>query len=194
MSGITYNVKVTGVKELAKALDGYMNGIDRNIATAINETKKKAVTLASTEVRKFIVVPAKIMKKTLSTKSKATDKKLNARLVMWTGYPIPLRHFDAKKTKKGVTYRIYKSGSRMLATKDYFMIRKKGKVYKRVGEERGPLVEVFGPSPGKAFKDGGVEQKVLAFIEKQLPLEIKERVRLAQLRQAGIIKSKKGMH
>ena len=193
MSGINYNVKVTGVEELAKVFNGVEKLIARNIATAINATKKKAVTFASRELRQTLPVPARILKKTLATKSKATENKPYARLVMWTGYPSPLRYFGAAKTKKGVTYRRSKADKGRMIAKDAFIIRKGGKVYRRVGKERGPLVEVFGPSPGDAFAAAGLEQKVLAFVEKQLPLEIKERVRVALLRQAGIIKQRTGV-
>lgn len=183
---------MTGIEDLAKAFQGVEKLIARNLATAINATKKKAVTFASRELRKELPVPARVLKKILATKSKATENKPYARLVMWTGYPIPLRYFGAAKTKNGVTYRRSKADKGRMIAKDAFIIRKGGKVYRRVGPGRGPLIEVFGPSPGDAFAAAGLEAKVLAFIEAQLPKEIKERVRLALLRQAGIVKQRKG--
>ncbi len=193
MAGIDYSVKVTGIDELSAALKGIPKVVARNIATAINATKKKAVTFASRELRKELPVPARILKKVLATKSRATENKPYARLVMWTGYPIPLRYFGAAKTKNGVTYRRSKADKGRMIARDAFIIRKGGKVYRRVSRERGPLEEVFGASPGDAFQSAGLESKVLAFVEKQLPIEMKERVRVALLRQAGIIKQRKGV-
>lgn len=196
MSGkpyIEYNVKVTGVEELANALKGVEKHIARNIATAINETKKKAVTLAARELGEIVPIPIKILKKLLSTKSKATENKTYARFSMMKGYPISLRYFNAKRAYGAVTYRRSKLDKGRMIALGAFIIRKGGKVYRRVGLERGPLKEVFGPSPGQFFSEG-IEAKVLALIQDQLPLRVKEKIRVILLRQAGIIKPKKGMH
>jgi hypothetical protein len=188
-----YNIQVTGIEELAAALKGIESKLARNVATAINKTKKKAVTFASRELRKEIPVPSRVLKKLLTNKSSANPNKLYARFVVWSGHPIPLRYFAAKQTKAGVTYRRTKADKGRMIARDAFIIRKGGRVYKRVGKARGPLEQVFGPSPGQFFQPTNLEAKLQPFISKQLPLEMKERVRVALLRQSGIIKQRKGV-
>jgi hypothetical protein len=190
---MTFQVDLRGMEEFAKLLKGSEKQINRNVATAINETKKKAVTFASRQLKTELPVPVRILKKTLETKSVARENKLYARMNMWGGYPISLRHFQAKMTKQGVTYRRSKSDKGRMISAGAFIIRKGGKVYRRAGKERGPLVEVFGPSPGDAIKVLALGPKVLGFIQEQLPLSVERRLRAIKLAQSGTIKLRKGM-
>lgn len=188
------SVSSTQVDELAKSLKGLMKKVDRNLATAINATAKKTTTFAARELRKELKVPVNVLKKILRNKARATPDRLQARITVWTGYPIPLKYFSASQTKKGVTYRISPKQKGKMIYRDAFIAKQYGgNVYRRVGKERGPLQKIFGPSPGAAFAAAGLEGKVRDFAQKELPKQIDRRIRLANLREAGVVKKKTGV-
>jgi hypothetical protein len=187
-------VSQTGLTELTKALKGVERKISINLAAAINATAKKTTTYAARELKSHLTVPVGILKKALRAKSKASANRLQARIEVWEGYPIPLKYFRAKQTKKsGVTYKVDPKAGRKSIIRDAFIAKQYGNnVYKRVGKDRGPLEKLHGPSPGIAFKEAGLEDKVRRFAEAELPKQIDRRIRLALLREAGIVNQRKG--
>jgi len=193
MVAIKYEVNTDAMTRFARVLGGAEKQIRRNVATAINDTKKKTVTNASRVLKAELPVPVRILKKTLSSKSAARENKLYARFSVWGGHPISLKHFKTRQTKVGVAYKPSKSSGGKSSVQSAFIIRKGGKVYRRAGKQRGPLVEQFGPSPADAIRVTGLEAKSVAFIRDQLPKSIERRLRAIELAKAGKIKLKTGM-
>jgi len=101
----------------------------------------------------------------------------SARLDVYTNR-IPLIKFGAKQTKKGVSYRIEKSGGREKIKSAFITempIRGKKQtkrhegVFKRTGKERLPIRELLGPSLGHVFENAGnIAEQVQSDTNKRL--------------------------
>jgi hypothetical protein len=188
-------VSVGGLNELSQAVKNMKNGLRINLSTAIAKTAKKTTTFAARELKKTLPVPVRILKKAIRIKSRPTPNRLQATITVNQGYAIPLKYFGAKQLKNGaVTFRVStaKGSPRRIDRQAFIVKQYGGNVYRRKGKERGPLEQLYGPSPSEAFIAAGLESKVRDFAQKQLPLEIKERIRLALLRNAGLVAKRKG--
>ena len=191
---IAIEVSIPQIKELREAIQGVKTNINREIAAAVNATARKVRTQAARALKQELTVPVRILKKAITSKSKATKDRPTAIVRLWNGYPIPLKYFKAKQTKKsGVTYKINPKHGRRSIMRDAFIVTKYGgAVVKRVSKERGPLEVQYGPSPGTAFERGNVLKVARATAEAELPKEMKRRIRLVLLRAAGKLPQNRG--
>lgn len=191
---ISIDIDPGQIKELREALKGVKAKLPREIATAVNATARTTRTAAARELRSDLSVPVRILKKSIAIKGKATKNNTSAVIRFWGGYPIPLKYFGAKQTKKsGVTFKISPRHNRRSVIRDAFIARQYGgNVYRRKGKPRGPLEKLHGPSPGESFEKAGVLNVALATAKKELPKQMKRRINLMLLRAAGTVPQRKG--
>lgn len=181
---IDLQIDTSQVRELENSVKKSGRKLPQEIAIAINATARKAKVEMSREVRKELAVPAKSVKKTISTKSKATKSKLGSVVSLRQSNRIPLRDFKANQTRAGVSYKISKSGGRRTAVGAFQgpkpgvqLARWKGHVFARAGRSRLPIRKLYGVSPWGVFVKNKMEQPVGKATEKELAKQITRRIR-----------------
>jgi hypothetical protein len=113
--------KVNSARELS-----LINSLNK----AVRSARKKARTGANSLIRKKYNVKAKQLTKTF-TLLLANPNRLES-VVKAQGFRISLRQFSARQTKKGVTVKIFKAGSRKLISGAFFATMPSG--HKAVAE------------------------------------------------------------
>ena len=93
-------------------LSGIKNAVPKVSMRAINKTLTGVRTDAVKEISNIITPTKKIIRSTISL-HKATPYKLSGSVVSF-GRPLPLLHYLAKPTKKGVSVKIKRAGKRKL--------------------------------------------------------------------------------
>ena len=203
---ISVGIDPKQIEALRQSLKGKANRLPREIATAINKTAKDVRIVVAREMRKEL--PSKIkmstLKKVIRSKSKATSDHLRATIQLNKGHPFPLRYFSptAVKGKKGTKKRAGTSGGvnvrlgrvKGKAGKTFlpnaFIVKQWGSnVFERInkgpGSGRGPLKQLFGPSPGDIWNQTGIVSLAWKTARQQLPLQIERRIRFLSLQSSG---------
>ena len=85
----------------------------QTVSRSINRTASHTKSVVSQTVRTFTTVKAKYAKAKMIIPKKATVNSLNSKVVI-SGKRLPLISYMVRQTKKGVTGRIFKSGSIIL--------------------------------------------------------------------------------
>lgn len=184
---ITVGIAKGQLDAIRQSLGDKARRLPREVATAINATAKKVRFEASKALKQELKVPVKVLKKAIKTKSNATKDQLQAIIRLWKGYPIPLKYFGAKQQKRGgVTYRINPGHKVKSILRDAFVVKQySGNVYRRVGEKRWPIKQVYGPSPGDAFEAAGIGPLAAKVAADELPKQLTRRIRFLLLKQSG---------
>lgn len=188
---ISVGIDPRQLKEMTDALGEMSRRLPRHMATAINKTSNKVRSEAAKILVTELNAPQKILKKAIRIKSKANQSETRAKIGFWEGYPIPLKYFKAKQTKRdGLTYKTMKGANRRSVIRDAFLVPGHfgGNVVRRVGNDRGPLIVVYGPSPGSVYESTGVVKKSLMIARKELPKQMQRRIREIGLSRSGAIK------
>lgn len=148
------------IEQVTKALSDLQRvKVPKVAARALNKTIGNVRTQASKSIRQERALSAKVVKDALKVE-KATQAKLTASLTA-SGRPIPLREYQARQGKKGVTVKVSPGARKLVvhAGNKAFEIDKFGKhVYARTGTKRTPIKKLYGPSiPATFLKEVVVE-------------------------------------
>ncbi len=183
--------------ELEKTLKAYPRGVAKVTSRAVNKVATSSRQEIATEVRKHLSIKAGDLKKRNITLRKASFSKLSATIGI-KGGRISLAKLSAKQTRRGVTYKIGKVGSRKLAERAFIATMKSGHkgVYKRVSamqeqqnnerskwfmppwapaysagqSKRLPITELKGPSVPQVFQD--IAQFAQAVHERKIAMNL----------------------
>lgn len=170
------------LEEIRKLLRGIPNAMPNVMSRGINKT----TTSTRAEIARRIAAEVKItqaaVKKSIKV-TKATRTRWRADLDLFTKR-IPLIKFGAKELKKGVSYRISKSGGRKKITdpaRPFIQTLPSGHigVFRRHTPEtkRLPIVELKGPSIGGVFEGAaGIAAEVQESSMEKLELNIDRQV------------------
>ena len=136
--------EVKGLKELQDALDPKRY---KKIATrALNKLGSQTKTAVSREGRNTYNIKRDRLDSGFYMR-RATWENL-AVLLRYSGRTPGLQRFDARRTNRGVTVKVRKSGGRRVV-QGAFMPKRIIGVYKREGKERFPIKRLYGPDvPG----------------------------------------------
>lgn len=130
---------------LADQLRQYPGKLQQAIARALNRSLDHSRANVVKEIREKYNVPAKDVRHTISL-SKASKSKLSASLHMKGNMSVPLIHFGARATKRGVSVRVLKSSSKTIVMREGIKaFIAKGQVMVRLGKARAPIKKLFGP-------------------------------------------------
>jgi len=143
------------LKRIRRMLRETPGKIRRVVPAAINRTARTTRTQLSRDMRQEVNVSARHIKRSLPL-SKARGDYWSAQIDI-SDRRIPLIGFSgARQTRKGVSYRIRKSGGRSLVESAFIQTMPqsghKG-VYKRRGPARLPIDELHGPSLAVLWQD-----------------------------------------
>ena len=181
--GTTVEVKFDEAKlrGVQNKLRGASSAMPRVMTRAINRTTQSAKTETGRRISQAInITQSSIKKRILMTK---------ATFSRWIGTlgisekRFSLIHFKARQTKKGVTYKIEKSGGRKQIPAAFIRSPRGAKVVFRretPQTKRLPLVALKGPSLGVVFeRAGGIARGVTKSAYKNLEKNIDEQIKLA---------------
>lgn len=179
-------------KKLKKSFVDTAAGMSTAIAIGVNSTAKKARNESAKAIKKELgsKVPLKVIKSAVRAKAVASKSHLAAIVALEKGYPISLRYFNPRWSKKqGVSVQMDRKvkgkAGRTSLPKAFLSKRLGGKVFERAGKSRLPIKEQFGPRPGEFMEAAGVKTMAVALIRKELPKRIQRRIRFLLLRQSG---------
>ena len=193
---IALSVTAKKEKELSKLLKGKTKQLQKNMKIAVKEVAKKThSTMIKGVYNELNVTQANIRKTTKvvykmgfsgSPKAIVTQKK--------TGR-IPLRDFGATQNKKGVAYRVSRSKGKRPVVLGSFQGTKpgvvnpkwRGRVFKRVGKGRLPIVQLFGASPWGVLVKTKLVGKLIKQADEELLKQINRRIRFISLKKSGAI-------
>jgi len=150
--------EIKGLKELREALDPKRY---RKIATRVlNKLGSQTKTAVSREVRNTYNIKRDRLDSGFYMR-RATWENL-AVLLRYRGKTPGLQHFDARRTSRGITVKVRKSGGRRVV-QGAFMPKRIIGIYKREGMERFPIKRLYGPDVPGMVNTVGIEaaQQVL---------------------------------
>lgn len=193
---IDINIDDSTLKKLQRVLDGNAKKLRQQFYIAVNKTAAKTKGLIAKDVSKKIVVPQKIIKKSITIKKAKQVAAMNRTSAVVTqralnGFPLKMLH--AKQNKAGTTYKgkgrksETRVGAFMGPKPGSVAVKLRGHSFKRIGKERTPIKKQFGPSVIEIFIEAGTHQKAVVFAREQLKKELLERARVLELKKTGVI-------
>lgn len=186
---ISVGIDKRQIAKLEAELKGKAKRLPVEIKIAINAVAKQVSIQTSRDVGKVMPLKSKTLKRVIRQKSKATNDRLGATIRLGGGYPIPLRLFGAKRTKKGVVVRMDrrvkgKAGRKVLPSA-FIVDRYRGNVFERKTTARGPIEVQKGPAPSDYYEELGTVAKTVELVNTELPKQIERRIRFLRLKAEG---------
>ena len=149
---VTMKLRQDDLQRLGAMLSHIKGGLEKAIARASRRVAKQGVTFISSEIRgKANIKKSDLDRKVLTTKQRG---KTGQQITLQATGRFPLKYFGAAQTKKGVTYKIESGkGKKKLAAGAFGpnIPRLGGQVFRRVGNNRLPIMPLFGVSPWGTF-------------------------------------------
>lgn len=193
---IGFTVQQRRINKLKKTLGGSDKKLKRQLVIAVNATSRKTTGGIAKQVATELATAQKNIKKTIKIKKKAdkSDGIPSAIVSQTETRRIPLRDFGARQNKKGTSYRISESKGRKTIPGAFQGPRPgvmkaswRGRVFKRIGKERLPIIQLYGASPWGVFTKKKMKAPVVKEAKKELIRQIERRIRFLQLKQSGAI-------
>jgi hypothetical protein len=193
---IALSVTARGEKRLAKLLQGNSKRLRREMAIAVNATSKKTVAIWAKEVSKEVATAQKNIKATIKVSKKASageSKSPTAVVTQKKTGRIPLRDFGARQNKSGASYKIsrgkrgFVAGAFQGPKPGVMKASWRGRVFKRVGAGRLPIIQLFGPSPWGVSIKNDLKKPTVKATRIELIKQIERRIRFLKLKQSGAI-------
>ena len=173
--GCLMQIKIeTNFSQVAKALDTLRKDIaEMALASALNKTVAQAKTAMGREIRAEFNMSATTVNQSLRIKraSAARGKfSLQAELssAAKRGRSLNLAHFSARQTRKGVTFKVKRTGARKLIP-GAFMINGGKTVMIREGKTRLPIKALQTIDVAQMFNTRRINAKVVQLIEARFP-------------------------
>jgi hypothetical protein len=182
--------------------------MSKEIAGTLNAVSKKTKLEMGREIRKRVAIPKDEVEKPLTIKTQAAPGSLFAVVSLKKTPRLGLRHFGAKQDKRGVSYKISKTGGRgridgafMGPKPGVIRINWRGNVFVRVGpaqqmtkgryqgKMRQPIQQRFGVSAYGTYKKNELAGPQLKAIEDELFKQMERRINLNVLRASGLVKT-----
>lgn len=191
---LTLAIDKRQMRQLQSAIDGTKKKLEVELKIAVRATAKKSQTIINQNVRKELNVKAKDVVKHITSRTSLQGANPSARVILKKSARLPLKAFNARQTKAGVSYKVSKSSGRSKA-KSAFMGPRPGQiapklhghVFRRQGESRLPIVKLHGASPWGAFVKRRMRPPTTKEIRIYLSKQIDRRVRAAIRKKQGSV-------
>jgi hypothetical protein len=187
-------VSTAQLARLTKAVGDARKSLPKEISAAINATAKKTRLDMGRKIRSEINVKKEPVEKVIKLVRQSTAGSLSAQVNLAKSARLPLREFGARQNKSGVSYKISKKGGRATVQGAFqgpkpgvMKASWRGRVFKRVGKERLPIVQLMGPSPWGVFTKKKMTPDQLKEIETELAKQIERRINLNVLRANKLV-------
>lgn len=135
------------LNQLKRELAGVKNGVPRAMSAAVNRSLTTGRTLISKSVRDVATIKAGDVKDAMKIKrASVANPKGSIRI---DHKPISLSKFTISQKKPGVSARVWKGSGRTLYKHAFIATMRSGHkgVFRRVGRNRLPIKEIYGPTP-----------------------------------------------
>jgi len=193
---IEIEIKPKQLKRLREAVGKSKKSIKKELAGAINATSKKTKLQVGRDIRKTVNLKKDEAERPLSLRATATESSLVAIVSLKKTKRLGLRHFGARQDKRGVSYKISKTGGRSRVNGAFqgprpgvMKMSWKGNAFKRVGKERLPIVMLKGVSAFGAYAKNDLEGPQVKEINAELSKQMERRINLNILRANGLVKT-----
>ena len=193
---IEIEINAKQLKRLREAVGKSKKSIKKELAGAINATSKKTKLQVGRDIRKTVNLKKDEAERPLSLRATATEANLVAVVSLKKTKRLGLRHFGARQDKRGVSYKISKTGGRSRVNGAFqgprpgvMKMSWKGNAFKRVGKERLPIVMLKGVSAFGAYAKNELEGSQVKEINKELSKQMERRINLNILRANGLVKT-----
>jgi len=166
----------------------------KELSAAINDVSRKTKVKVGKDIRSVVAMKTAEAKKPISIQGKSTAQNLQVMVRLKKTDRLGLRHFGARQTKSGVSYKISKKGNRGFVAGAFQgptpKVRKmswRGNVFKRVGSSRLPIVQIKGVSAFGAYVKNNLEKPGRAEVAAELFKQVERRIKLNVLRANGLV-------
>jgi hypothetical protein len=187
------NISSKGIAGLTKVVNSVAKDLKKNLAIAINETSKTGKAGIAKKISAELAVPQKVIKQEIKN-TRAAASLLRSNLRLRKTSRISLRDFGARQNKTGVSYKISKTKGRATIPGAFqgpkpgaIKVSWRGRVFRRVGKSRLPIVQLFGPSPWGVFTVNKMVHKQERELQAELEKQIQRRIRFLTLKAQGKI-------
>jgi len=191
---IAIEINANQLKKLQESVSKAKKSFTKELAASINAVSKKTKLQIGRDIRATVALKKDESEKPLSIRAKATANNLTAIVTLKKTKRLGLRHFGARQDKRGVSYKISKKGGRKRVDGAFQGPRPgvmktswKGNAFKRVGNERLPIVALKGVSAYGAYAKNELSGPQVKAIESELAKQIDRRIRLNVLRANGLV-------
>lgn len=182
------------LQRLSDSVKAAKKNLKKEIAGAINQVSKKTKLEMGREIRKKVAIPKDEVEKPLSIRASATEGNLSAVVSLKETKRLGLRHFGARQDKRGISYKIDKSGGRKRINGAFqgprpgvLRTKWKGNAFKRVGKSRLPIVQLKGVSAYGAYKKNDMAGPQVDAMREELAKQLERRINLNVLRASGLV-------
>jgi hypothetical protein len=193
---IAIDIDAKQIKRLESAVRKAGKLMSIEISAAINATAKKTRLDMGRKIRSELNIGKDPVESVIKILRPATPGSLTAGVRLKKTTRLPLRDFGAKQNKSGVTYKISKRGGRGSVQGAFQGPRPgsvktswRGRVFKRVGKSRLPIVQLMGPSPWGVFVKRRMNSVQIQETQTELKYQIERRIKLNVLRANKLVKS-----
>lgn len=174
------------IRKLERSIDGTKRKLHRELKIAVRATAKKGKSIVNANVRQELAVKKADVDRHISIKMRLEGKAPSATIVLKKSARLPVKAFNPRHTKKGVSFKISKKKKRS-TVQGAFMgprpgttaVKLHGHAFKRVGRERLPIVKLHGASPWGAFKKQRMKRPATTEIRRYFAAQVDRRVRAA---------------
>ena len=171
------------LKRLAAASQATGKNIDRELSAAINATAQPTRKVMAREIVQKVNLKVGVVNKKLKKGIRSNPKTLKTSVKLKHQQRLGLQHFGASQTKKGVAYKIDKSGGRKMVV-GAFMGPKpgvkapklNGGAYIRSGKTRLPIKKLHGVSPWAVFLKRSLDTPTEKQSSQRLSKEVNKRI------------------
>lgn len=178
------NVRVD-IERARREVQASRKQIDRGLARAISRVAISVRKASDQAIRETLAVPSAAVKKALDIKAPRGERTL-IRDVVATGKPIPIRDYNARKTRRGATFKVLKGAPRklwMVKGQPGFIVDKiGGHVFHRVGADppgpiKAKIQKAYGPSLTQRFRTRKVVQAMQRTAAERWPIEFEREMK-----------------
>lgn len=144
---VTVTIDAAKLKRLQRELADIPKALPKIVSRSIN----KVATYTRTKIVKEITADVNLKRGDVTKRNvrmkKASYRRWSASIGI-SGRRVPVHHFGARQTRKGVSYKIRKSAGRQTIAGAFIAKMPSGHegVFRRVGKTAFPIIELYGPS------------------------------------------------
>lgn len=191
---LSVEINKSQLARLTGACISASKSITKELAGSINQVAKKTKLEMGRDIRAVVSMKKEESEKPLSVRANATAANLSATVTLKKTPRLGLRHFGARQDKRGVSYKISKTGGRgrvdgaFQGPKPGVMKTSwKGNAFKRVGKARLPIVQIRGVSAWGTYVRNNLTAPRTAAVADELHKQMERRIKLNVLRANGLV-------
>lgn len=189
---IKFNARVD-IAQARRSLDLIKTEVDKAAARALERVGVTTRKEASDAIRQRLAIKAGTAKEQIKVTRPYGSKRL-VRDIVASGKPIAIRDYGARRTKRGVTFKVTKGSKRKIyvakGNKGFISDRFGGHVFARTeadppGPRKGRIRKVFGPSLPQYFVTRFVRERMERVAATRWPIEFAREINFRRQRAAG---------